>query len=72
VLDKLPGGVPKVKVWEVSGSNCTPKGGFGSSSTISGMPLRIEGSVFEGHIVVLHGASPPQMISVFTPPEMPQ
>jgi hypothetical protein len=71
VLDGLSNGEPRVKVWTVNGDTTTSIGGFGNSMSISGAPLRIEGSDYDGDIVVLHGPSPPQMISVFYPHEMP-
>ena len=71
VLDKLSGGDPRVKVWTVNGSETNSIGGFGDSMTIKGEPCRIEGSDYDGVIVVLHGDSPPNMISVFFPDEIP-
>jgi hypothetical protein len=71
VLDKLSGGQPKVKVFDVSSNPGVSKGGFGDSTTISGDPRRIEGSDYDSYIVVLHGVTPPQMISIFTKCEMP-
>ncbi len=71
VLDDLSTGEPRVKVWTVSGNTTTSIGSFGDSTTISGTPLRIEGSDYDGDIVVLHGDSPPHMISAFVPSEMP-
>jgi len=71
VLDRLSTGVPRVKMWTVSGTVTTSEGGFGDSTSISASPLRIEGSDWSGDIVVLHGNSAPYMVSVFTPNEMP-
>ncbi len=71
VLDKLSTGEPRVKLWSVDGNNTTSLGSFGDSTTISADPLRIEGSDYEGNIVVLHGDASPYMISVFLPGEMP-
>jgi len=74
VLDELSTGEPRVKAWTVSGNNTTSIGGFGDSVTISEAPRRIEGSDYEGNIVVLHGdsASAGYKISVFLPGEMPK
>ncbi len=71
VLDMLSTGDPLVKVWTVSGDATTSIGSFGDTTTISADPKRIEGSDHSGEIVVLHGDSPPHMISVFIPSEMP-
>jgi hypothetical protein len=71
ILDELSTGEPRVKVWTVDGDITTSLGGFGDSTSISGTPLRIEGSDYDGIIVVLHGNTPPYMISVFLPEEMP-
>jgi hypothetical protein len=71
VLDQLSTGEPRVKVWTVNGNLTTSIGGFGNSTTISAAPRRIEGSDFDGNIVVLHGNTPPYMVSVFLPGEMP-
>jgi hypothetical protein len=71
VLDVLSNMDPRVKVWTVEGDNTTSIGGFGDSTTISQMPLRIEGSDFNGEIVVLHGDADSCMASVFVPSEMP-
>ena len=71
VLDLLSTGAPRVKMWTVDGDITTSAGGFGDSTTISGEPRRIEGGDFDGNIVVLHGGSPADMISVFLPVEMP-
>jgi hypothetical protein len=71
VLDKLSNGEPRIKVWTVSDTVTTPIGGFGDSMTIKGEPRRIEGSDFDGVIVVLHGNTAPSMISVFFPDEIP-
>ncbi len=72
ILDRLSTGEPKVKIFDVTSNPGTSVGSFGDSSTISGEPRRIEGSDYEGYIVVLHGASVPRMISIFTPWEMPE
>ncbi len=71
VLDELSTGAPRIKMWSVDGDDTTSEGGFGDSTSISGTPLRIEGSDWSGEIVVLHGNSAPYMISVFTPHSMP-
>jgi hypothetical protein len=71
VLDQLSTGEPRVKVWTVNGNLTTSIGGFGNSTTISATPRRIEGCDFDGDIVVLHGDTPPYMVSVFNPSEMP-
>ena len=73
VLDELSTGEPRVKVWTVSGTTTTSIGGFGDFVTISETPRRVEGSDYEGIIVVLHGDSAPAgyKISAFLPGEMP-
>ena len=71
ILDRLSTGQPRTKMWTVNGNVTTSKGGFGDSTSISATPLRIEGSEFSGDVVVLHGDTPPYMISVFVPFEMP-
>jgi len=71
VLDQLFSGEPRVKMWTVDGNITKSIGGFGDSTTISGTPRRIEGSDFDGDIVVLHGETPPYMVSVFNQYEMP-
>ncbi|MFH1677003.1 MAG: PKD domain-containing protein, partial [bacterium] len=71
VLDQLSTGQPRIKMWTVDGNTTESKGGFGDSSSINGAPLRIEGSDYDGDIVVLHGDTLPCMISVFVPSEMP-
>jgi hypothetical protein len=71
VLDELSSGQAKVKMWDVSANPGEALGSFGDSTSISGAPRRIEGSDYEGFIVVMHGGAPPQMISIFVPWEMP-
>ncbi len=71
VLDELSSGEPRIKMWTVSGNETSSAGSFGNSASISSTPLRIEGSDYDGDIVVLHGDTLPYMISVFTPGEMP-
>ncbi|MFH1675418.1 MAG: hypothetical protein ABIC40_00230 [bacterium] len=46
-------------------------GRFGDSTSIDSDPLRIEGSDYDGLVVVLHGSTLPYKISVFLPVEMP-
>jgi len=76
VLDELSNGDASVKMWTVDGDVCTSEGSFddtnyiGDTGCIDGAPLRIEGSDFDGYIVVLHGDSAPYMLSVFHPVEM--
>jgi len=72
VLDELSTGDARVKAWDVSSSPGTSLGGFGNSIFISGDPQRIEGSDYSPFIVVLHGASSPQMISIFSGSELPE
>ena len=71
VLDYLSTGEPRVKIWSVSGTTTDSIGGFGNTTTISGTPEKIEGSDYNGNIVVLHGDSAPYMVSVFLECEMP-
>ena len=74
VLDKLSDETARIKVWEVDdlGPNTTSLGGFGDSTTINGDPTRIEGSDYEGLILVLHESDPADLLSVFLPSEMPE
>ena len=71
VLDGLQSGQARVKMWSVDGDETTSLGGFGNSTTITGPPIKIEGSDYDGDIVVLHGDTLPYMVSVFYPYEMP-
>ena len=64
VLDILSTGAPQVKKYS---SSLAAIGSFGDSTTISGTPLRIEGSNWNGNIFVLHTNG----LSVFFPSEMP-
>ncbi len=76
VLDQLSSGDPSVKVFEFDGVDVESLGSFGDTNVlgdtdcINGQGLRIEGSDYEGIIVVLHGSSPPYRISVFQTAEM--
>jgi hypothetical protein len=70
VLDQLSDGGPRVKEFS-EGAPGASLGGFGDSVTISGVPLRIEGSTHDAYVIVLHGTSSPSMISIFMPFEMP-
>ncbi len=71
VLDLLSTGQPSIKVFDVSGAPSSV-GDFGDSTSIDTAPLRIEGSDFNGNVVVLHGpASGTSKISLFTAAEMP-
>lgn len=72
VLDLLSTNIPRIKVFDITSSPGTGVGGFGDGTSISGTPLRIEGSDYAGYIVVMHGASAPQMISIFTECEIPE
>ncbi len=71
VLDKLTNDEPRLKLWTVDGDTTTSLGAFGNSTSIDGEPVSVEGSDFEGHVVVLHGNTVPQKVSVFHPIEMP-
>jgi hypothetical protein len=64
VLDILSTGAPLVKKYS---SSLSAVGSFGNSTTISGTPLRIEGSNFNGNIMVLHTNG----LSIFFPSEIP-
>lgn len=73
ILDKLSdasGNEPRVKKYSSTGD---PIGPFGDPSTISGNPLRIEGSDFDGRIYVLHvDELNNAQLSVFEQSEIPQ
>jgi len=72
VLDRLSDDEPRVKIWTVEGDVTTSVGSFGDSTEIIGMPQRIEGSNWEGRVVVLSEEGPGnQHISVFHTIEMP-
>ena len=78
VLDEHPGGEPKIKIWTVDGDTTTHVGVFGGTNAvgdtgcINGAPLRIEGSDYNGDIVVLIlNELNNYRISVFNPAEMP-
>ncbi len=75
VLDKLSTGQPRVKGWDVDGTDVTSLGGFGDSTSISGTPLRIDADDYinidgDRLIFVLHGSSP-YMVSIFFPEDLP-
>ncbi len=65
VLDWLSNNTPRVKKYDSIGTGI---GQFGTSADISGLPLRVEGSDYNGKIFVLHQDG----ISVFTQSEIPQ
>jgi hypothetical protein len=76
VLDALSTGEPKVKVFEPTGEPAVSDGSFGNSTSINGVPLRLEGTSFVdanyGNLMyVLHGDAAPSKVSVFFPSEMP-
>ncbi len=72
VLDELSTGDPRIKTWSFDGSVATSLGGFGDSTSISGPPLRIEGSDYSGLVFVIHGDSTDGwFLSIFKPFEMP-
>lgn len=76
ILDRLSDNSPRIKVYQPTGEPAGFIGAFGNTTNISGAPLRIEGSdfvdpVYGNMIFVLHGAAPPQMISIFFPSEIP-
>ncbi len=73
ILDQLSNGEPAIKKYTEEGD---PVGEpFGDSTSISGTPLRIEGSDYEGLdgnlLFVLHDNDPADMISIFYPDEIP-
>ena len=72
ILDLLSIGEPLVKKYTEDG---TEVGSFGNSNTISGTPLRIEGSDYDGPdgnlVFVLHNGSPADLLSIFYPSEIP-
>lgn len=71
ILDILSSAEPSVKVWEVTDDVPANLGAFGDSTDISGTAMRIEGSDYDGKIVVLHDNGATDMVSVFQPVEMP-
>jgi len=73
ILDQLSNGDPAIKKYTEDGF---PIGeAFGDTTSISGDPLRIEGSDYNGadgnFIIVLHDGSPADMISIFMLSETP-
>lgn len=64
VLDLISTGIPRVKKYT---ANLLSVGFFGNATTISGTPLRIDGSDFNGNIFVLHTNG----LSIFFPSEIP-
>ncbi len=64
ILDLLTTSSPLVKKYTLNGSQV---GSFGDSTSISGTPLRIEGSDYNGNMFVLHDNG----ISLFFPSEIP-
>jgi hypothetical protein len=71
VLDNI-GGVGVIKVFTGSATGGTSHGHYGDAATLSGAPLKLDGSDSDGNMVVLHGsASTGYFISIFMPSEMP-
>jgi len=74
ILDSLSTNVPLIKKYTENG---TAVGSFGDSVNISGAPLRIEGSDYEGSdgnlMFVIHdgGSGNPDLLSIFYPSEIP-
>lgn len=69
ILDQMMNNAPVIKKYNSTG---TPIGFFGNSSTISGTPLRIEGSDYNGNIFVLHESpAGDALLSIFVPVDMP-
>ncbi len=73
ILDQLSNGDPAIKKYTEDGF---PIGAtFGDTTSISGDPLRIEGSDYDGpdgnYIIVLHDGTPADMISIFLLSETP-
>jgi len=72
ILDILSTGDPCVKKYDETGVSI---GTFGSTETIAGEPLRIEGSDYTGPdgnlIFVLHDGTSQDMLSIFYPDEIP-
>jgi hypothetical protein len=73
ILDILSTGDPAIKKYAEDGAPIGEP--FGDTATISGTPLRIEGSDYTGPqgnlLFVLHDGSPGDMLSVFFPSEIP-
>ncbi len=72
ILDILSTGDPLIKKYTEDG---TEIGSFGDSASISGTPLRIEGSDYEGPsgnlMFVLHEDDPADLLSIYYPSEIP-
>lgn len=64
VLDKLGSGSPRIKRYLPAGNG---HGQYADGASISGDPLRIEGSDYNGNIFVLHTEG----LSIFFPADMP-
>ncbi len=72
ILDILSDGDPSIKKYDEEGNSI---GSFGDSVSISGTPLRIEGSDYDGPdgnlMFVLHEGSTAGLLSIFYPGEIP-
>lgn len=71
VLDRLSTGAYTIKAFTYTSSSTTAKGSFGKSSDWNLTPSRIEGSDWNGNVVVLHTSGTNSMVSVFTEYETP-
>ena len=71
VLDRLSTGDYVIKTFSYTASQTTALGSFGDTGDWTYTPARIEGSDYDGAIVVLHKSGENGMISVFTEYETP-
>ncbi|MCX6646434.1 MAG: hypothetical protein NTY09_08770 [bacterium] len=71
VLDKVDGEAV-IKVFSGSATGGTAHGSYGDATTIKSTPLRMDGSDFDGNMIVLHGnPTDGYFISLFLPSEFP-
>ncbi len=75
-LDRLSSGQGRLKGWSISGDVATSEGGTGDASSISGAPLRVDGSDYingegDNYFFVLHGTTGNYMLSIFFPEDVP-
>ncbi|MFH1676792.1 MAG: hypothetical protein ABIC40_07170, partial [bacterium] len=71
ILDHLSTGDYIIKAFTFTSTTTTAVGGFGDSGDWNLTPARIEGSDFNGNIVLLHTNVNDAMVSVFTESETP-
>jgi len=71
VLDHLSTGSFILKAFTYTASSTTAVGSFGDSGDWNLTPVRLEGSDFNGNVVVLHTSGNNAMVSIFTEDETP-